>query len=129
MSTSAATIRSWFDRGVKEGKSFMIVWCDTYDYDDYPDYHDTAEEAQRKLNTSGQNMQKAMECYDLKAPPGPQFAKSRMWALRIGDQAPGAEHVGKRLVEQGVAYQDPNGNYHLTKSHKEALASVGIKVD
>ena len=36
MGTTAEDIGRWFDEGVEEGATHMIVVCDTYDYEDYP---------------------------------------------------------------------------------------------
>lgn len=64
MAATKQDIRSWLDRGKKEGASHLIVVCDTFDYDDYPVYvmpGDDAHEAFTKYN--GVNMQKVMEVY------------------------------------------------------------------
>lgn len=33
MGTTQQEISEWFDRGVKEGATHMIVVCDTFDYE------------------------------------------------------------------------------------------------
>lgn len=81
MTTTAENIGGWFDRGVANNEAYMIVWCDTYDYEDYPAYYDSREEAQKALDKPG-NMQKAMECYDLSKSKAAQLALARSWALR-----------------------------------------------
>lgn len=82
MGTTQAVIGGWFDRGVADGKAYMVVWCDTYDWSDYPAYYGTKEDAQEALDKDGQNMQKAMECYDLRKSRLAQLTQARAWALR-----------------------------------------------
>jgi hypothetical protein len=57
-------IRRWLTEP-EAGAEFVIVVCDTYDWDDYPVYC-TAEDFERKYqNHNGPNMTKVMEVYDL----------------------------------------------------------------
>jgi hypothetical protein len=44
MAASREDIESWFDRGVTDNRKYMIVKCDTFDYEDYPSYCDTDTE-------------------------------------------------------------------------------------
>ena len=66
--TSKEKIKEWFERGVEQKKTHLIVVCDTFEYSDYPVYfHGTAAEAKTFMlsNYNGQNMQKTMEVYCL----------------------------------------------------------------
>jgi len=81
MAATKADIEGWFDRGVKEGYKYMLVICDTFDYDDYPSYFNDESCARARINRKG-DMQKVMECYDLQAPKEPQMNVGRMWALK-----------------------------------------------
>ena len=36
-------IREMYVRGVERNKKFMVIWCDTFDYDYYPSYYDTCQ--------------------------------------------------------------------------------------
>ena len=36
MAASRGDLKRWFEEGVEEGASHMIVVCDTFDYEDYP---------------------------------------------------------------------------------------------
>lgn len=66
MGTTKEDLKKWFDRGKANGKAFMIVACDTYDWEDYPIYCADADEARRQYRDhDGKNMQKVMEVYDL----------------------------------------------------------------
>lgn len=76
-----ADILDRINRGKKLKAKYMIVWCDTFDYDDYPAYYNTKEEAQFALDNPA-GMQKAMECYDLEADIEKQLDMSRCWALK-----------------------------------------------
>jgi hypothetical protein len=76
--TLKSTIESWFDRGVKEGASHMIVVCDTFDYEDYPVFVDTVEEARKRFNNPGE-MQRVMEVYNLKMDKKAQLNQNRVF--------------------------------------------------
>lgn len=79
--TTQAEIGSWFDRGVTQHAAYMVVWCDTYDYDDYPSYYENADKAKAALQKPG-SMQRAMECYELDpSKRAEQLAQRRCWAL------------------------------------------------
>jgi hypothetical protein len=81
MSTSREEISGWFDRGTAKNARWMIVVCDTFDWEDYPVF----VEGHVNLKTSvasydGVNMQKVMEVYDLHADKAEQLGKSRVRA-------------------------------------------------
>lgn len=88
MGTSKTELSSWFDDGVKQGATHMIVACDTFDWEDYPayvtpeqnvievlhkEYNFTAEQGQGELK----NMQKVMEVYDLRMDKQAQLNERR----------------------------------------------------
>lgn len=79
--TTQKQIAAWYDEGVKDGKAYMVVWCDTYDWSDYPACFDNREETQRAIN-SPSSMQKVMEVYDLNGDREAQLGMYRCWALR-----------------------------------------------
>ena len=62
--TTRDDVKQWFDKGVADGQRFMLVYCDTYDYEDYPIYAKDAPEFWKILG-SDRSMQKLMEVYDL----------------------------------------------------------------
>ena len=80
--TTSAEIAAWFDRGVEQKKTHLIVVCDTFDHDDYPVYADGDEEAWKEYTShNGPNMQRVMEVYDLRKPKAPQLAEHRAMHL------------------------------------------------
>lgn len=79
MAATANDIRGWFKRGVEAGSPRMIVWCDTYDWEDYPEFTDlTGDDLVRYTgNENGVNMKKLMEVYDLNMDLEAQMAERR----------------------------------------------------
>lgn len=133
MGATRSEIASWFDRGAAQGAAFMIVWCDTFDYEDYPAYFNSAEEAQESLDKEdGTNMQKAMEVYDLNQPRDSQLKISKCWALTKGGKGtirdvslsgkiyPSADNTSdpKKLLEELV------GSAQIAE---EIVKSLGLK--
>lgn len=66
MACTKQDIRDWFLRGVSDGKTHMIIVCDTYDHEDYPVYCSSIEDAHKQYDDhNGVNMQTVMEVYNL----------------------------------------------------------------
>lgn len=80
--TTKAEISAWFDEAKHKGATHMLVVCDTYDYADYPVpcTGDADCLAQFKAH-DGQNMQRVMECYDLRIDKEIQLAATRVMHL------------------------------------------------
>ena len=78
MAANKKDISDWFDLGVKEGATHMIVVCDTFDWEDYPVYVESGQSA-RKVSEeyNGIDMQKIMECYNLKMDKETQMNQDR----------------------------------------------------
>ena len=76
MGTSRAEIETWFVDGVAEGKTHMVVLCDTFDWGDYPKYFSSEAEARKCVDAPG-SMQKAMEAYWLGGEMSEQLNKRR----------------------------------------------------
>ncbi len=76
MAATRSDISGWFDRGVAEGYKIMIVWCDTFDYEDYPVYYESRETAISAKKTPD-SMQRLMESYDLTADKETQLNATR----------------------------------------------------
>lgn len=98
MAASKYDITCWFQDGVVNGKTHMIIICDTYDYEDYPvyvphdviKYHDafsqplpepelveTITDPRDHPENNDQNMRRVMECYDLRMDMNAQLAERR----------------------------------------------------
>lgn len=78
MATASADLARWFQEGVRQGATHMIVACDTFDYEDFPVYVMAGEDARaRAAAIAGGPMSKVMEVYDLRQPAGPQLQPGR----------------------------------------------------
>lgn len=78
MAATMSDIRGWFERGVAEGATHMIVVCDTFDHEDYPVFVAPDEDVREKEKSySGKNMQRVMEVYNLGMDMGDQLGQHR----------------------------------------------------
>jgi len=67
MASSKKDIEVWFDQGVKQDDTHMIIICDTFDWSDYPIYVKKGQKVEEIVDLqNGNNMQKVVEVYDLK---------------------------------------------------------------
>lgn len=76
--TTPAEISEWFDRGVRQGASHMLVMVDTFDYEDYPVYVTDVGEARQRYSSPGE-MQRCMEVYNLKLDKQAQLDQARVF--------------------------------------------------
>jgi len=76
VSTGVKEISEWFDEGIRDEKSFMVITCDTFDHSDYPVYFDNPIQAKEHWNKPG-NMQRNMEFYDLHRDKAEQLSRQR----------------------------------------------------
>lgn len=66
MGTSREDLKRWFEEGIAQGATHMIVVCDTFDYEDFPVYVKVGEDIEDKaVKYNGPNMAKIMEVYNL----------------------------------------------------------------
>lgn len=75
MPTTKFTIKEWIDEGIKKGATHVVIMCDTWDYEDYPVYIMPGEDPRDKATY--ENMQRPMECYDLRMDIDAQLNESR----------------------------------------------------
>lgn len=80
MAATKADLRGWFRHGVASGHKYLIVLCDTYDWEDYDKYADSREGALEIVASPG-DMTKIMEVYDLTMDMEAQMAERRAWHL------------------------------------------------
>lgn len=78
MAATLQDISRWFDAGVKQGATHMIVLVDQFDYEDYPKYVMPGEDprAISRSNTE-KPMVGLMEVYDLRLDKAEQLAEHR----------------------------------------------------
>ena len=77
MAASKLDIIGWFDRGVDQGATHMIVVCDTYDWEDYPVYVSPDQDVHKIEKGYRGNMQKVMEVYKLSLDRDTQMRQHR----------------------------------------------------
>lgn len=76
--TTKSMISAWFDEGVRDERTHMIVVCDTFDHEDYPVYASSDADCLDKHDQhNGRNMQRVMEVYDLRMDKQRQLAEFR----------------------------------------------------
>lgn len=80
MAANRSDIQEWFERGVCEGATHMIVVCDTFNHEDYPVFVKEGEDAREKAKQyDGREMQRIMEVYDLRKDMGDQLNAHRVF--------------------------------------------------
>ncbi len=83
--SSREDISGWFDRALKNKNAFLIVVCDSFDYDDYPVFVDKEENFGAKYwEMKNAPMQQIMEVYDISKPKEDQMALTRCWNFPKG---------------------------------------------
>lgn len=84
MATTREDIKRWLAQAKEKGAKYMIVACDTYDYEDYSVYCKDAKECNEKYaEYNGKNMQTIMEVYDLSLPLDAQLNEHRAWHMPL----------------------------------------------
>jgi hypothetical protein len=82
---SKEELSSWFDNGVSQGATHLIVVSDTFSHEDYPVFCEgAAHTLDRYKHYDGRNMQRVMEVYDLGADKAEQFKLARVMRLPKG---------------------------------------------
>lgn len=82
MAASRLDLSRWFDRGVSEGASHMIVATDQFDWDDFPVYVDDPAKVRDEVSRlESQSMTGVMEVYDLRADKLAQMLERRVWRV------------------------------------------------
>lgn len=80
--TTVPEIASWFDRGVADGASHMIVAVDRFDHENYPVYVGEPTKVRGEVERiEGGSMQGVMEVYDLHADKLAQMLERRAWRV------------------------------------------------
>lgn len=77
---SREDIKGYLEKGKKNGAKYMLMVCDTFDYEDYPVYVKENEKLVDVINKyDGKNMQEIQEIYNLEIDIGEQLNKDRVW--------------------------------------------------
>ncbi len=74
--TTQDDIRKWIER--EPHSKYMLVICDTFDYNDYPAFVEDDKECLETIENPGK-MQKVMEVYNLSLDIETQLKESRAW--------------------------------------------------
>ena len=73
-----AEIERWFEEGLEQGASYMIVVVDTFNWEDYPAFVKPTENIHDRIQYYLRSpMQKIMEVYDLTQDKQMQLNESR----------------------------------------------------
>lgn len=64
--TTRQQISEWFDIGKDSNNEYMIIVCDTFDYEDYPVFANQPHFDRIYSNHNNVNLQRIMEVYNLK---------------------------------------------------------------
>lgn len=82
MTTTRDDIRAWINRGKADGKAYMIVVCDTFDWDDFPIFVEAGADIKKAIDAERhKSMQKVMEVYDLNGDIDAQLEQRRVWSV------------------------------------------------
>jgi len=85
MAASIQNIRDWFREGVANGKDYMVIVCDTYDYEDYPLFCSESTLSQLLHSYREADMQIIMEIYDLRKDIAAQISKERTGSFDVAE--------------------------------------------
>ena len=79
MATDKYEIDKWFRQKKNQGYAFMLVVCDTFDYEDYPVGVKADEDVNKKIAQYSKDMQQVMEVYNLNEDLEKQLNQSKAW--------------------------------------------------
>jgi hypothetical protein len=79
MGTSKKQISEWVDKGCVDGYNFMIIVCDSFDYEDFPVYTTWDRFHKDHAEHNSKSMQKIMEIYDLNMDKKEQLNANRVF--------------------------------------------------
>lgn len=71
-------IESWLGREKAAESDYMLVICDTFDYEDYPVFVSKGD-LHEALEQYSKNMQRVIEVYDLSLDIATQLKETRAW--------------------------------------------------
>lgn len=74
---NVSDIKRWLVEAQRQQCAYLVVMCDTFDYDYYPEFTDAAG-VKAKLQAPG-NMQRVIEIYDMSISIDVQLSERRAW--------------------------------------------------
>lgn len=78
MAATREEIQNWLIEAKQSGARWLIVVCDSYDYEDYPVAINPNEDFWKRYDEyDGRNMQRIMEVYDLNVDLKSQLSETR----------------------------------------------------
>ena len=80
MAATKECIKNWLKRATKED-NYMLVVCDTFDYEDYPVFVNKSEDVNNKIKRYSENMQRVIEVYNLSTDLESQLNANRVWNI------------------------------------------------
>jgi hypothetical protein len=84
ISTTREDIIRWFEEGVKQKATHLLVVCDQFSYEDFPDYIYWDQLPQERVTFwNNQEMFGVMEAYALHLDMNEQINEYRSWHLNI----------------------------------------------
>ena len=82
MPTTRSDIVRWFEEGIKQEATHLLVVCDRFDYFDFPAYVYSGEQPQEKIDDwNSQEFYRVMEVYALHLDMDTQISERRSWHL------------------------------------------------
>ena len=101
--TSKQEISAWFDEGIKQKATHLIVVCDSYDHSDYPVYVEIGQNAKSITDEyNAKSMQRVIEVYNLSMDK--QFQLDERTAYNILPFNPpvntNTEDIGKKIISE-----------------------------
>lgn len=77
MTASTSDISRWFDDGIEQQATHMIVVCDTWDHEDYPVYVNKPDGVHEIEDKYKGDMQQIMEVYKMSIDKNTQMNQHR----------------------------------------------------
>ena len=87
--TTRDELRLWFDEGVAQGASHLVIATDTWDWEDFPIYVRADQDVSAIVQKhQADEATRVMEVYDLGADRAEQLEARRTWALENPEPKP-----------------------------------------
>lgn len=100
MAATQAEISDWFDRGVGQQSTHLIVVCDTFAHEDYPVFAtDDGDAIAKHAEYAAMEMQRIIEVYDLRMDKASQLNEQRSMHLPAGGSASERHEVTQEAID------------------------------